>query len=72
MVPMIWADGAGSNARNAIGNGVFGGLATEAMIGVFMTPVLFVLIAGTAEWFMKHMRTFLFESREKTADMTKS
>ena len=65
MLPLIWADGAGSNARNAIGNGMFGGLLMETMVGIYVTPVLFVLVQGASEWFNKHMRAFLYESRKK-------
>jgi multidrug efflux pump subunit AcrB len=65
VLPLVWADGAGSNARNAIGNGVFGGLLMETMVGVYVTPVLFVLIQGTAEWFNRHMQAFLHHSRTK-------
>jgi multidrug efflux pump subunit AcrB len=63
VLPLIWADGAGSTARNAIGNGVFGGLLMETVVGVYVTPVLFVLICGTAEWFNRHTRAFLHHSR---------
>jgi HAE1 family hydrophobic/amphiphilic exporter-1 len=56
LLPLIWADGAGSNARNAIGNGIFGGLLTETIVGVYVTPVLFVLIQGTAEFFKRPVK----------------
>jgi multidrug efflux pump subunit AcrB len=65
VTPLVWADGAGGYARNAIGNGVFGGLFTETIVGVYVTPVLFVLIQGSAEWFNSHMRAFLHHSRSK-------
>ena len=65
VTPLVWADGAGSYARNAIGNGVFGGLLTETFAGVYVTPVLFVLIAGTAEFCNKHISAFLHHSRMK-------
>jgi multidrug efflux pump subunit AcrB len=67
VLPLVWADGAGSNARNAIGNGVFGGLLMETLIGVYITPVLFVLIQGSSEWFYKHIQAFLHHSRTKAA-----
>ncbi|MDR0326771.1 MAG: efflux RND transporter permease subunit [Planctomycetaceae bacterium] len=63
--PLVWADGAGSAARNAIGGGVFGGLLTETFAGVYVTPVLFVLIQGTAEWCNRHISDFLHKSRTK-------
>ncbi|MDR2115489.1 MAG: efflux RND transporter permease subunit [Planctomycetaceae bacterium] len=65
VLPLVWADGAGGNSRNAIGNGVFGGLLMETMVGVYVTPVLFVLIQGIAEFFGKHINAFLAHSRTK-------
>ncbi|MDR3197369.1 MAG: efflux RND transporter permease subunit [Planctomycetaceae bacterium] len=65
VLPLVWADGAGGNSRNAIGNGVFGGLLMETMVGVYVTPVLFVLIQGVAEFFEKHINAFLAHSRKK-------
>ena len=65
VTPLVWADGAGGYARNAIGNGVFGGLFTETMVGVYVTPVLFVLIQGAAEFCNRHIGAFLHHSRMK-------
>ncbi|MCL2745411.1 MAG: efflux RND transporter permease subunit, partial [Planctomycetaceae bacterium] len=65
VLPLVWANGAGSNSRNAIGNCVFGGLLMETMVGVYVTPVLFVLIHGMAESFMKRFRSSLAASHEK-------
>ncbi|MDR3234278.1 MAG: efflux RND transporter permease subunit [Planctomycetaceae bacterium] len=65
VLPLVWADGAGSNARNAIGDGVFGGLLMETFVGVYVTPVLFVLIMGIAEYFGKYINAFLDYSRAK-------
>jgi HAE1 family hydrophobic/amphiphilic exporter-1 len=65
VLPLVWANGAGSNSRNAIGNCVFGGLLMETMIGVYVTPALFVLIQGTAEFFMKRFRAAMAKSHEK-------
>ena len=67
MAPLVWADGAGSNARNTIGTSIFGGLFTETMVGVYVTPVLFVLVLGVSEWFYKHFQTALHHSRMKAA-----
>ena len=65
VTPLVWADGAGGCSRNAIGNGVFGGLLMETMVGVYVTPVLFVLIQGVAEFCNKHIGAFLHHSRIK-------
>jgi HAE1 family hydrophobic/amphiphilic exporter-1 len=65
VLPLVWADGAGGNSRNAIGDGVFGGLLMETMIGVYVTPVLFVLIQGSAEFFVKRINAVLAHGRTK-------
>jgi multidrug efflux pump subunit AcrB len=66
MLPLRWADGAGSNARNAIGNGLFGGLITETIIGIYVTPVLFVLIQGASEFGSRRMKAVVDRGRERT------
>ncbi len=68
VVPLVVADGAGANSRNAIGNCVFGGLLMETMVGVYVTPVLFVLIQGSAEFFMKHIRDFMAKGHERARE----
>ena len=65
MAPLVWADGAGSNARNTIGTSIFGGLFTETMVGVYVTPVLFVIVVGISEWFYRHFHVALHRSRIK-------
>jgi hypothetical protein len=37
----------------------------ETMVGVYVTPVLFVLIQGVAEFCNKHIGAFLHHSRIK-------
>ena len=65
MAPLVWADGAGSNARNTIGTSISGGLFTETMVGVYVTPVLFVLVLGVSEWLYGYFHAFLQYSRKK-------
>ena len=45
-LPLILGTGAGFEARAAIGWVVFGGLAIAAIFTLFLTPALYVLIAG--------------------------
>ena len=45
-LPLILGSGAGIEARAAIGWVVFGGLALAAVFTLFLTPTLYVLIAG--------------------------
>ncbi|MDR2168629.1 MAG: efflux RND transporter permease subunit [Planctomycetaceae bacterium] len=59
VTPLVLANGAGAVSRNAIGNCVFGGLLMETMVGVYVTPVLFVLIQGLAEICNKRIRKAL-------------
>jgi HAE1 family hydrophobic/amphiphilic exporter-1 len=65
VLPLVWADGAGANSRNAIGDGVFGGLLMETMVGVYVTPVLFVLVQGWSERIYKYIQASLAYSRTK-------
>jgi HAE1 family hydrophobic/amphiphilic exporter-1 len=46
--PLIFASGAGAVARQTIGWTVFGGMIAATFIGIFMVPVLFVLITRFA------------------------
>lgn len=43
VLPLAFATGAGAVSRNAVGMPVCGGMLTETLIGVYVTPVLFVL-----------------------------
>ncbi|MDO5580055.1 MAG: efflux RND transporter permease subunit [Planctomycetia bacterium] len=53
VVPLAIASGAGANSRQAIGTAVCGGMLEETMIGILVTPVLFILLTGFAEAGMK-------------------
>ena len=46
--PLIFAKGAGAVARQTIGWTVFGGMIAATFIGIFMVPVLFVVITRFA------------------------
>jgi len=46
--PLIFASGAGAVARQTIGWTVFGGMLAATLLGIFIVPVLFVLIIKTA------------------------
>lgn len=56
VVPLAIASGAGANSRQAIGTAVCGGMLEETLIGILVTPVLFVLLTTLAEACMKHFR----------------
>jgi HAE1 family hydrophobic/amphiphilic exporter-1 len=50
VVPLITASGAGSQARNVMGVAVFAGMLIATMLGVFMYPMLFVLIGKLGKY----------------------
>jgi multidrug efflux pump len=45
VVPLAVATGASMNSQRAIGTGVLGGMVTATVLAVFVTPLLYVLIA---------------------------
>jgi multidrug efflux pump subunit AcrB len=53
IVPLVVAAGAGATSRHAIGTPVCGGMLTETLVGIYVTPVLFVLLTLLAESFGK-------------------
>ncbi len=44
MVPLVLASGAGAASRIAVGTGVMGGMITATAIGIFVIPVLYLLV----------------------------
>jgi len=44
MVPLFFASGAGAASRIAVGTGVMGGMVTATAIGIFVIPVLYLLV----------------------------
>jgi hydrophobe/amphiphile efflux-1 (HAE1) family protein len=46
ILPLVIASGAGAVSRHAIGTPVCGGMLTETLLGIYVTPVLFVLLTN--------------------------
>ncbi|HUP13301.1 MAG TPA: efflux RND transporter permease subunit, partial [Niastella sp.] len=44
VLPLVFASGAGANARKTIGWTVFGGMLSATVLSIFIVPVLFVII----------------------------
>ena len=44
VLPLVFASGAGANARRAIGTGVAGGMLSAAILGVLLAPVFYVVV----------------------------
>ncbi len=51
VTPLVFASGAGSAARHSLGTAVFGGMILSTILNLFVTPVLYVLIAGMEDRF---------------------
>ncbi|MBQ1454647.1 MAG: efflux RND transporter permease subunit [Thermoguttaceae bacterium] len=68
VVPLAIASGAGANSRRAIGTAVCGGMLEETMIGIVVTPVLFVLLTRVSEWTMKKFHAALGTAHEELPD----
>ena len=48
-LPLMLASGAGAASRQVIGTTVVCGMSAATLIGVFLVPVFYVLVAGTVE-----------------------
>ncbi|MGO1120701.1 efflux RND transporter permease subunit [Rhodovibrionaceae bacterium A322] len=48
-LPLIFASGAGAEARAAIGWTIFAGLGFSSLLTLFLTPALYLVIAGTVD-----------------------
>lgn len=57
VVPLVFAEGAGSQARQVIGTTVFGGMIFSTLLSLFIVPVQYVII--------KHLVAFIGSLRQK-------
>ncbi|UWR39580.1 efflux RND transporter permease subunit (plasmid) [Sulfitobacter sp. W074] len=44
VLPLTIASGAGAGTQNSIGIGVLGGMASSAVVGIFLVPVFYVVV----------------------------
>src|ERR1019366_556511 len=49
VLPLVLASGASSGARRSLGTTVFGGMLTATLLGIFIVPVLYVMIESFVE-----------------------
>ena len=67
VLPMIWATGAASNSRRAIGVPVFYGMLIGTILGLFVIPLFYVWIQTWAERFRnRKFKTFFCVGVDKT------
>lgn len=50
VVPLVVASGAGAASQNSLGVAAFGGMFAATVLGVIITPVLYVLLQSFREW----------------------
>jgi multidrug efflux pump subunit AcrB len=49
VIPLVIASGAGANSRQSLGTAVFAGMIAATAFGVFVIPVLYVVVQRTSE-----------------------
>jgi HAE1 family hydrophobic/amphiphilic exporter-1 len=54
LMPLMFSTGVGANGNKSIGTGAIGGMLFGTMLGVFVTPVLFVIFQTIQEKFKGH------------------
>ncbi|WP_265501000.1 efflux RND transporter permease subunit [Paracoccus beibuensis] len=57
VLPLAIASGAGAGAQNSIGIGVLGGMASSAVIGIFLVPVFYVAVLKLRSIFSRKEKT---------------
>lgn len=62
VLPLAIASGAGAGAQNSIGIGVLGGMASSAVIGIFLVPVFYVAVLEAVGMFARKRRAATAES----------
>ena len=53
VVPLVLAEGAGGEMRQALGTAVFAGMLGVTLFGIFLTPVFFVTVRRVTEWWSR-------------------
>ena len=71
ILPLFFADGAGSGSQNAIGTGLVGGILSATFLAVFFIPLFFVIIEKLFKADEKHLKTLAAE-REALAALEQS
>ena len=49
LLPLMLASGAGANGNHSIGTGAIGGMLTGTTLGIFITPILFIIFQSLQE-----------------------
>lgn len=71
ILPLFFANGAGSGSQNAIGTGLIGGILSATFLAVFFIPLFFVIIEKMFKADEKHLKK-LAEQREAMAYLNRT
>jgi len=64
-MPLVIATGAGAGARNSMGTAVVGGMLAATVLGIFLIPVLFVLIEEGVDMVREYKRRKHYKKHKK-------
>ncbi|BCS87939.1 efflux RND transporter permease subunit [Pseudodesulfovibrio sediminis] len=64
VIPLVWAAGAGSASRHALGTSVFGGMIAATLLGVLVVPALYTAIQGAGSALGSKLRSGVANPRE--------
>ena len=56
VLPLVFASGAGAEARKVMGVALFGGMLIATLLGVFLYPMLFVFIGKVGKYEKKRAK----------------
>ncbi|KFJ57563.1 acrB/AcrD/AcrF family protein [Brucella neotomae 5K33] len=66
LVPLVIAVGAAAASRRAVGTSVFGGMIAASAVGIFLIPMLYVVLERVREWgHARILRKPLYEEENK-------
>ena len=71
ILPLFFANGAGSGSQHAIGTGLVGGMLSATFLAIFFIPLFFVLVQQIFKADEKHLKKLALE-REAMAALEKS
>ena len=71
ILPLFFANGAGSGSQNAIGTGLVGGIISATLLAIFFIPLFFVIIEKIFKADEKHLQKLALQ-REAMALLDKS
>ena len=55
ILPMVWATGAGANARRSIGVTTLAGMLAATLVGVLLVPGLYVIFQRIGDWYERRV-----------------